>query len=453
MQLHRGHRSLSGTGCVDLNACVSHLCGVQSVQCTDIAAPAPNTAAGRTCACHPGYEGNPESGCTEIDACVSFGCGVNETCTDIVGGPNSAVGRTCACDPGYQSDATGCVDIDACATSPCSGGAFCADRPPPALEGPSGRTCSCPPAYVYEQGTGCVDEIDACLTHPCPDYTTCIDLPPPAVDAPEGRACRPDEVVIEAGQLSMGSPAWEVGRAADEVQHSVSLTYDFWMQTTEVTQAQWLDLMGLQGWSFTECGGNCPMESITWFRALDYANALSAAHGLEPCYEVFSCQDNFSGSCVTFIGLACEGYRLPTEAEWEFAARAGMTTATYNGDTGTGTELNPSLDHIAWYVANSDASPHPVALKAPNDWGLYDMMGNVREWVFDAYAAYCAGAPCPDPVVDPYAESDPTFQDYRVRRGGGWSNEIQHVRSAFRGNGLSVAPSTGTGFRLVRTMP
>jgi len=230
----------------------------------------------------------------------------------------------------------------------------------------------------------------------------------------------------------MGSPTNEVGRFDDEVEHSVTLTRNYWLKATEVTQDDWLDVMDTSPSSFSSCG-TCPVESVSWYDALDYVNQLSDRNGLPRCY-----------SGESFVGLDCLGYRLPTEAEWEFAARAGTTTATYNGNISSlDCSEEPVLEPIAWYCGNSGAT-HPVGTKAPNAWGLYDMLGNVFEWVHDGYASY-EGA-----VTGPIG---PGSGGFRVIRGGGWFSFAQYARSAFR---FSFSPDYrdfSFGFRPARSIP
>ncbi len=231
---------------------------------------------------------------------------------------------------------------------------------------------------------------------------------------------------IPAGTFMMGSPSTEPGRDSDEVQHQVTLTNDFYMQTTEVTQKQWRDVTGTSPSYFSACGDNCPVEYVTW-------NDV----------QLFITEMNKKGEGT---------YRLPTEAEWEYAARAGSTTAFYNGAiTYTGsTPLDPNLDAIGWYYGNSTVTytpnssgkgTHPVAQKLPNAYGLYDMSGNVWEWCQDWYGTYPTTA-----VTNP---AGPGTGSYRVLRGGSWNLNAGYCRSAYR---FSYAPSYrpgNLGFRLV----
>jgi formylglycine-generating enzyme required for sulfatase activity len=173
-----------------------------------------------------------------------------------------------------------------------------------------------------------------------------------------------------------------------------------------------------------------PVESVSWETAVAFCNRLSEKHGLEPYYRV-------EKRAVTVRGG--NGYRLPTEAEWEYACRAGSTTRWSSG------EDVRALDSHAWHAGNSNGRTHPVGAKAANAWGLHDMHGNVPEWCWDRYdAAYYHKSP----VIDPAGSGSGTT---RVYRGGGWNAAAERTRSAARdtlGGGYSVL--TPVGMRLAR---
>ncbi len=199
------------------------------------------------------------------------------------------------------------------------------------------------------------------------------------------------------------------------------------MGKTEITQGQWNKTMGGNPSNFKGCGNDCPVETVSWVDAIQFCNRLSDKSGLRRCYNGTSWSQN------------CTGYRLPTEAEWEYAARAGSTTRFAGG------ESDSALDSMGWYDENSGMKTHPVGRKRANTWGLYDMHGNVWEWVWDRYGYYPSGS-----VTDPVG---PAGGSSRVFRGGNWSNDAGRCRSARR---LYYAPSdrsSGVGFRLVRAAP
>ena len=256
---------------------------------------------------------------------------------------------------------------------------------------------------------------------------------------------------IPAGSFLMGSPAGEAGRYDNEgPQTRVTISGPFLLKKTEVTQGEWKAAMGSNPSTYKNCGDDCPVENVTWLESVDFCNKLSKKEGLEQCYQI-------NGSAVTLKGPSCRGYRLPTEAEWEYAARAGTTTALYTGGlTIKGDNNGPELDAIAWYGGNSGVSysggsdcsgwsnkqypsstcgTHPVSRKQPNAWGLWDMLGNVWEWCDDWYAGNLAGGSVTDPT-------GPSSGSNRVFRGGSWVNGARGVRAAVR---YAIAPGYRNG--------
>lgn len=257
----------------------------------------------------------------------------------------------------------------------------------------------------------------------------------------------PDMVHLLGGSFEMGCTA-SSGCNSDELPtHSVTLTRNFWLGETEVTKDEYHALLGSHHWDFGEPEGAYPMDDVGWLDALVFADALSTADGLEPCYGTGVDLAPGTGTLGQFVNSSsgsvydCEGYRLPTEAEWEFAARAG-TDLPYSG--------SEIIDNVAWYAGNSSV-PHPVATKAANTWGLYDMSGNVREWTWDGYRGWYSSETA---VVDPEEPSESGLG--RVLRGGGVRDGTNHARVYAR----LYAPdedfgqlNINLGFRLARTAP
>lgn len=219
-------------------------------------------------------------------------------------------------------------------------------------------------------------------------------------------------VYIPPGAFTMGSPTTEEGRDEDEKQHRVTLTKGFFMQTTEVTQGQWKEVMGGNPSRFPRCGDDCPVEAVSWNDIQSFIGKLNQREGKDR-------------------------YRLPTEAEWEYAARAGHTTRFSFGDDSARLRL------FAWYRVSSGGKTHAVGSKKPNAWGLYDMHGNVWERCQDWYGAYPEGA-----ATDP---TGPPSGTYRVLRGGSWFRVHRSVRSANRYPYSPRVTSNQIGFRLLRT--
>lgn len=254
----------------------------------------------------------------------------------------------------------------------------------------------------------------------------------------------PEFVLIQPGTFTMGSPSGELCRYSDETQHQVTLTHAFYISTTEVTQVQWQATMGWDGSHFD--GPNRPVEQIAWYDAVSYCNLRSVAEGLTPVYTITGA--TYSGNYITSANVTwnpnANGYRLLTEAEWEYACRAGSTGAFCNGgisQCGCGSEANPGA--VGWYCGNSGDQTHDVGTKSPNAWGLYDMHGNVMEWCWDWYGSY-GGT-----VTDP---SGPASGSYRIQRGGSWFDIAELCRSAYRFRyGLPDERYSNLGLRLART--
>jgi len=236
-------------------------------------------------------------------------------------------------------------------------------------------------------------------------------------------------VSIVPGQFEMGCGLEESHCGVGERPvHTVTLTRGFQIQTTEVTQGQYQRVMGKNPSRFSSCGLDCPVDKVSWNDAIDFANALSKKEGLEPAYS--GVDDGVRWD------RAANGYRLPTEAEWEYAAGAGQATL-YAGSS------EPS--EVAWMAANSGERTHSVGGKQSNGWGLYDMSGNVWEWCWDWFGAYTRSSS--DPVGAPSGL-------YRVMRGGSWYVGPERARVVARDRSYGGARYGGIiGFRLVRPGP
>lgn len=320
---------------------------------------------------------------------------------------------------------------------------------------------------------------DATVTGPvAAALTTQPPIPTPPVWPDAGRpapaplaatAARPAMLPVPAGTFVMGSPPDEVGRAADEAAHQVTLTRAYYLGETEVTQAQWASVLGERPARFAADGADRPVEMITWYDALRYLNALSALEGLPACYTLRGCTaagtpTPFTCEAVDDAGPACAGYRLPSEAEWEHAARAGAPTATWAGPLElVDVRHAPRLDPIAWYSGNSGlpgglpcpeptkmqhpaatCGTHPVARKLANPLGFYDMIGNVWEWTGDGYGPHAEAL-----AVDPRGAAD---ADRRVTKGCGWFRDARFCRAANRYRPRPGFRSSVIGLRPARSI-
>ncbi|MBF0227294.1 MAG: SUMF1/EgtB/PvdO family nonheme iron enzyme [Desulfobacterales bacterium] len=255
-------------------------------------------------------------------------------------------------------------------------------------------------------------------------------------------------VYIKPGTFMMGSPLGEEGRDSDEVQHSVTISKGFYMQTTEVTQGQWKDFVDETGYKTeAETGdGAYGWTGSEWKKDKKY-NWKNPGFSQDNSHPVTCVSWNDVKTFISWLNKKenTSKYRLPTEAEWEFAARAGTTSAFANGgisEMGCGNE--PNLDKMGWYCGNSGNKTHPVAQKQSNAWGLYDMHGNVWEWCSDWYGGYPSSS-----VTDPVGVNNSSD---RVLRGGSWGGFAWLCRSALRSRDAPGGRYSGNGFRVAASL-
>jgi formylglycine-generating enzyme required for sulfatase activity len=239
--------------------------------------------------------------------------------------------------------------------------------------------------------------------------------------------------LIPAGEFGMGSRDEDHDARADEKpRHTIRISQAFYLGITPVTQAQYAAVMGTNPSRFYGWPEN-PVEQVSWFDATAFCNELSKKEGLAPYYVIRNWNQ-------VMVGRG-EGYRLPTEAEWEYACRAGTETRYSFGDDAA------MLGKYVWYHPDSRCQTSPVGQKRPNAWGLYDLHGNVWEWCWDGYDEdYYRNSPGIDPLGAERAE-------YRTFRGGSWRDETRYLRSAYRDGHAPEFRYLSVGFRVARAHP
>lgn len=265
-------------------------------------------------------------------------------------------------------------------------------------------------------------------------------------------------VPIPAGSFSMGSPVNEPGREEEEVLHTVEISQGFLMGETEVTWSQWNDTRDeavLRGYTDISVGfngyngdssGDHPVTGMNWFDTIKWCNLRSELEGRTPVYYTspeFGAETVYKqGMDTVYVDGLANGYRLPTEAEWEYVCRSGTSTPFFNGAiVDELSELEPYLDQVGWYSGNSPNGTSVVGQKLANGLGLHDMHGNVWEFCWDAYGPYSGDA------IDPSGEGNSEF--YRLARGGGWSSPLEDCRSAHRVRATARRANSSVGFRIV----
>ncbi len=250
------------------------------------------------------------------------------------------------------------------------------------------------------------------------------DVPPATrprshVSVPQAPLCR-----ITPGRFLMGSENSDSESLPDEwPPHEVTIARPYWLLSTPVSQTLWFAIARTNPSKFQ--GGSRPVESISWLDAVTFCNVWSVAEGLDPAYLI-------RGTNVLWKGYSATGYRLPTEAEWEFACRAGLPSSRYG-----------HAPDIAWFDANSRGETHSVGEKEPNSHGLHDMLGNVWEWCWDKWGQYSEAI-----TTDP---DGPAVGAARIMRGGSFVDSVSLVRAACRDWGPPKARFSNVGLRVARS--
>jgi formylglycine-generating enzyme required for sulfatase activity len=414
-------------GCI--NTCPNTLC---NGDCVDTSTDMNNCGGcGITCNSNQYCEGE----C--IDICYATLCG--EECVDTSTNTNHCGNCGVTCNPNQDCCDGDCIDLntpyncnacgDTCSTEEecCTG--ECQTTDTTLNCGACGNTCSTEEACCDSTCTSIQDYTNCggcgitCANNEICSNEICTTL-----------TCPTGFVAIPRGSFMMGSPTSEPEHNNDETLHQVTLTHPFCIQTTEVTQNQYKTITGWNPSYFSTCGTTCPIEQIDWHEATAYCNLLSIQEGYPECYD---CTYNgHEPTCVEPTNIyTCSGYRLPTEAEWEYAARAGLGTSTYGTD----------LPDVAWYLENSGMETKIVKWKQATTWGLYDVLGNVWEWTNDGYANYTGDATNP--------QGDPN-NTRKVLRGCSWDNARQTCRFADRRHIEKDEDDwNNAGFRPVRSNP
>ncbi|MBC8415861.1 MAG: SUMF1/EgtB/PvdO family nonheme iron enzyme [Candidatus Cloacimonetes bacterium] len=249
---------------------------------------------------------------------------------------------------------------------------------------------------------------------------------PKQITLEEGSDMPDNMIFVQGGTFQMGSSD---GDSDEEPVHSVTVS-DFYIGKTEVTQKEWKEIMGNDPSNWK--GDNLPVVNVSWYDAVEFCNKKSIKEGLTPYYT--------GSGKNTKCNFSANGYRLPTEAEWEYAARGGVKTQNSASHKYSGSN---NINDVAWYSSNSGGKTHSVGTKKANELGIYDMSGNVWEWCWDWKGSYSSNS-----QTNPKGASTGLL---RVDRGGGWIIYAEFCRVAYRGSCYPDYSRINLGFRLLRS--